>query len=228
MPLAVVEPVSERIALSSGLRLSYVDQGDRMGPVLVLVPGLTDSWRSYQLVLPHLPASIRTIAVSLRGHGDSDKPATGYRTADFAADVADLLSALGVRRAVLAGHSSGSLVAQRFAIDHPDRAEGIVLEGSFSTLRGRREVEELVAATFAPLKYPIAPEFVRAFASGTIARPVPQWFIDVSVQESLKVPARVWREGFTGLLLDDHTPELGAIRAPSLLDMGRQGLADWS
>lgn len=220
LPLAVVEPVSGRIALPSGLRLSYVDHGDRIGPVLLLVPGLTDSWRSYQLVLPHLPASIRTIAVSPRGHGDSDKPETGYRTADFAADVADLLSALGVRRAVVAGHSSGSLVAQRFAIDHPDRAAGLVLEGSFATLRGRKEVEELVASTFAPLKDPIAPEFVREFEGGTIVRPVPRWFIDIMVQEGLKVPARVWRDGFTGLLLDDHTAELGAIRAPSLLVWG--------
>src|SRR5262249_7887466 len=55
----VTTPVSKKIALSNGLGLSYVDQGDRTAPVLVLLPGLSDSWRSYQLVLAHVPASVR-------------------------------------------------------------------------------------------------------------------------------------------------------------------------
>ncbi len=212
-----------RISLPNRVALSYVDQGDENGrPVLVLLPGLTDSWRSYERVLPHLPASNRVIAVSLRGHGDSDRPETGYRTKDFAMDVVELLAMLRIPRAVVVGHSSASLVAQRLAIDNPGRTAGIVLEGSFTTLRGRKEVVEVVASTIAPLQDPVTPEFVRKFATGTISRPVPQSFMDAMVQESLKVPARVWKEAFAGLLLDDHTSELGAIAAPSLLIWGDQ------
>jgi pimeloyl-ACP methyl ester carboxylesterase len=188
----------------------------------VLLPGLSDSWRSYARVLPHVPASIRVIAVSPRGHGDSDKPESGYRTTDFSADVADLLLQLGVTRAIVAGHSSASLVTQRFAIDHPERTAGIVLEGSFVTLRGRRDLEDVVASTITPLVDPIAPDFVRTFAAGTIVRAVPSSFMDSMVRESLKMPARVWREAFAGLLLDDHTLELRRISAPTVLIWGDQ------
>jgi non-heme chloroperoxidase len=116
--------------------LSFVTQGDESGPVLVLLPRPTDSWRSYEPVLERLPSSIKAIAVSQRGHGDSDKPTTGYRVEDFASDVMALLDALGVERAVLGGHSGSCLVARRVAIDKPERVAGLVLEASPTTLRG--------------------------------------------------------------------------------------------
>ena len=64
-------------------------------------------------MLERLPHSIRAIAVSQRGHGDSDKPATGYRVQDFADDAVFLLDALGVDRTVLAGIRSRASVARR-------------------------------------------------------------------------------------------------------------------
>ena len=206
--------------LPNRVTLSYVDQGAAAGPTIVLIPGLTDSWRSYERVLPLLPSSVRVIAVSLRGHGDSDKPESGYRAADFADDVRALLDHLGILRVVAVGHSSAGLVAQRLAIDDPERTVGLVLESSFTTLRGRADLEKIVATTMAPLQDPVDPAFVSRFQSGTVLRPVPGPFLDAMVQESLKVPARVWREGFTGLLLDDHTRELAAIRTPTLLIWG--------
>src|SRR5437899_2257827 len=40
-----------RVTLASGLTLSYADQGDPSGPAVLMLPGPTDSWRSYQPVL---------------------------------------------------------------------------------------------------------------------------------------------------------------------------------
>lgn len=209
------------IRLRNGLELSVVDQGSRSSAAIVLVPGLTDSWRAFELVLPHLPASVRAIAPSLRGHGDSDKPDSGYRTKDFASDVAALLDALELTRAVIVGHSSSGLVAQRFAIDNPARTAGILLEGSLASFRSNPAAEEFVTSTIRALRDPLDPEFVREFAEGT-TRTVPGPFMDTMVAESLKVPARVWRAAFEGLLQDDHTAELGTIRAPALLIWGDQ------
>ena len=87
--------------LRGGPTLSYAEQGDRSGPALVLLPGPLDSWQSHRQVVERMPLTIRTIAVSQRGHGDSDKPPTGYRIEDFAADVVVLLDALRIERAVL-------------------------------------------------------------------------------------------------------------------------------
>ena len=114
------------VTVEGGLTLSYAVQGERDGPVLLLLPGPTDSWRSYEPVLEGLPPSIRAIAVSQRGHGDSDKPPAGYRVEDFAADVVPFLDALGIERAVLAGHSGSCLIVRRVAIDSPERVAGLV------------------------------------------------------------------------------------------------------
>ena len=207
-------------SLPNQVTLSYVDRGDREAPAVVLLHGLTDSWRSFEQVLPHLPASLRVIAPSQRGHGDSDKPETGYRMQDFASDLALLLDALDVQRAVIVGHSSHGLVAQRFAIDHPERTLAIVLEASFATLRGNQDLDEFVKSTISHLTDPIDRGFVRGFQEGTFTKAVPQSFIDAAVRDTLKVPAHVWHAAFDGLLQEDHTAELGSIEAPTLIVWG--------
>ena len=123
--------VLESVELSTGVMLPYVEQGDHAGVPVMLLHGFTDSWRSFEPVLPHLPASIRAFALTQRGHGDADRPATGYLFGDFAADVAAFMDAVGIAQAVIVGTSMGSSVAQRFAIDFPERVLGLVLMGTF-------------------------------------------------------------------------------------------------
>lgn len=208
------------VTLDTGLTLSYAEQGDRAGPVVVLLPGPTDSWRSYQPVFERLPPSIRVIAVSQRGHGDSDKPLTGYGVGDFAADVVPLLDARRIDRAVLAGHSGSCLVARRVAIDRPDRVAGLVLEASPTTLRGDAALEGFVGSIVSDLEDPIDPGFARSFAVDTSSDEVGPEAIEQVVGELLKVPAHVWRETFAGLLRYDDMAELGRISAPTLLLWG--------
>ena len=145
--LATVAPwprMTSTATLDGGLTLSYAEQGERSRQALVLLPGPTDSWRSYEPVLARLPSSVRAVAVSQRGHGDSDKPMTGYRVEDFAADVVPFLDVLGIDRAVLAGHSGSCPVVRRVAIDQPERVAGLVLEASPTTLHGDPRLEEFV------------------------------------------------------------------------------------
>ena len=80
-------------------RLPYVEQGDPAGVPVVLLHGGTDSWRSFEPVLPYLPGSIHAFALTLRGHGDASRPAAGYRPRDFAADVAAFLDSQGLESA---------------------------------------------------------------------------------------------------------------------------------
>ena len=208
------------VTLENGLTLSYAEQGDRAGPVLVLLPGPTDSWRSYEPVLERLPRSLRVIAISQRGHGESDKPVTGYRVEDFAGDVAPLLDALGIERAVLAGHSGSCLVARRVAIDLPERVAGLVLEASPTTLRSDARLEGLVESTVASVTDPIDPDFARSVVIDTSSDELEAEVLDRLVSELLKVPARVWREMFAGLLQYDDMAELQGISAPTLLLWG--------
>jgi pimeloyl-ACP methyl ester carboxylesterase len=202
------------------LTLSYAAQGDPAGPALVLLPGPTDSWRSYAAVLAAIPSTIRTIAVSQRGHGDSDKPASGYRVEDFASDVVPLLDALAIDRAVLAGHSGSCLVARRVAIDAPERVAGLVLEASPTTLVSDPGLRDFIDSIVAGLRDPIDPELARSFVVDTSSDDVDAAVLDELVGELLKVPARVWHETFAGLLDYDDSAELGRITAPTLLVWG--------
>jgi pimeloyl-ACP methyl ester carboxylesterase len=215
----------KHVEIPNGIRLPYVEQGDPSGVPMVLLHGFTDSWHSFERVLPHLPQTIHAFALTQRGHGDADRPATGYRTRDFAADIAAFVNALDLGPAVVVGHSMGSTNAFRFAIDYPELTRGLVLVGAFASYRGNRVAMEFWESAVSRLADPIDSSFVREFQESTLAQPVPPAFLDTIVQESLKVPARVWRAAFEGFLEDDFAGELNRIKAPTLILWGdRDGL----
>jgi non-heme chloroperoxidase len=211
---------SKTVALASGIALDYFEQGGRSGLPLLLLHGYTDSWRSFQPLLAALPADLRVITVSQRGHGDSDKPHSRYDATLLAADLADFMDALGIGAAVIAGHSMGSLVAQRFAIDNPWRTRGLVLLGAFTTLRGNPAVEALWDHVVAALDDPVDSGFVREFQQSTLVRPVPPAFFETIVTESLKVPAHIWRSALRGQLDENVGGDLPGISAPTLVLWG--------
>src|SRR5688572_3701072 len=204
------------------IELPYVEQGDATGVPVVMLHGVTDSWRSFEHVLPYLPDDVRAIAVTQRGHGDAPKPESGYRIEDLAGDVIDLLDELGIERAVLVGHSMGSWVTQRVAIDHPERVTGAVLAGSFGGRPGDAPEMQAFAAEMASVRDPITDQVARDFQDSTVASPLPAGQMDEFVSESLKVPARVWNQTFTGFLEVDHVDGLTRLAAPALLIWGER------
>ena len=124
--------------------------------------------------------------------------------------------------AVVVGHCMGSYIAQRFALDYPDRTLGLVLMGSCTTVRGNPVAIGLWDSVVSTLTDPIDPGFVREFQQSTLAQPVPQALLDTVVQESLKVPARVWKAALAALLDTDFSGELSKITAPTLIVWGDQ------
>jgi pimeloyl-ACP methyl ester carboxylesterase len=213
-------PAIKSVELPNGVRLPYAEQGDPSGVPLLLVHGYAGSWRDFELLLPHLPPSIRALAPTQRGHGDASRPADGYRPRDLAADLVAFLDALRLEAAVLAGGSSGGIVARRFALDHPARTLGLVFLGSPATLRGNPGVQEMWDSDVSRLADPLLPDFVRRFIESTVDRPVPPAFLETVVQQGLKIPARVWKATLKGLLEDDSFAELGRVRAPTLVLWG--------
>lgn len=184
--------------------------------------GITDSWRSFEPVLPYLPPWIRAVSLTQRGHGGSSRPASGYGLADFAGDVVRFLDRLGIERAVIAGHSMGSLVAARFAVDHPGRLAGLILAGTFHRPADNPAVVGYRDGVVAHLTDPIDPSVAVEFQESTLARPVPDAFLDMVVAESLRVPARVWRDAFAGILDNAHVDRLATVTAPTLILWGER------
>src|SRR5581483_8456800 len=215
--------VEQFVDLSTGVRLGYVERGDREGIPIVFLHGVTDSWRSFEPVLPQLPPTFRAFALSQRGHGESSRPEAGYGYADMAEDLRAFLDAMQLPSAVIVGHSMGSLVAQRFAANHPSRVSRLVLIGAFATLHQHPAVGEFIATTIAPLTDPIDPAVALDFQLSTLAREIPAAFLDTVVRESLKVPARVWQAAFEAFATTpDFGHELAAFTAPTLILWGEQ------
>jgi pimeloyl-ACP methyl ester carboxylesterase len=212
--------IRKKLRLSTGVSLPCVEQGNPAGVPVLLLHGVTDSWHSFEPVLPYLPASMHVFALTQRGHGDADRPASGYRTRDFAADLGRFMDAAGIEAAVLVGHSMGATNALRFAIDHPERTLGLVLAGSFASYRANPVVVAFWQSAVSRLQDPIEPALAREFQTSTLARAIPDAFLDHAVRESLKVPARVWRDAFAGFMEDDFADELAKVDVPTLLIYG--------
>jgi pimeloyl-ACP methyl ester carboxylesterase len=206
-------------SLSTGVSLRYAAQGDPSGVPVVLLHGLTDSHPSYAPMTVHLPDHIRAYALTTRGHGDSDKPAHGYELEQQAADVAAFLDAVGHESAVIVGHSMGSYIAQRFAIDHPERTVGLVLMGAFRTFVGHTELEAF-RAEIDHIEDPVPEALAREFQESTIARPLAPGQLEDAIAESRKVPMDVWRAALDGLLHAVPPTDRAMITVPTRILWG--------
>lgn len=94
---------------SDGVRLRYLEAG--RGRPLVLLHGWSQTAAMFRYQIEALSPLFRVIAPDMRGHGQSDKPAHGYRVSRLATDLRELISGLGLSRVNLAGHSMGCAVA---------------------------------------------------------------------------------------------------------------------
>ncbi|MGO4301361.1 alpha/beta hydrolase [Leifsonia sp. RAF41] len=119
-------------------------------PVLAL-HGITANHLSWQLVASALPDT-RVIAPDLRGRGRSGELPGPFTLNDLADDLAGMLDALGVERAVVAGHSMGAFVAVRFAERHPERVVRLVLVDGGLPIPWPRDIppEQVTAVALGP------------------------------------------------------------------------------
>ncbi|HEX5308856.1 MAG TPA: alpha/beta fold hydrolase [Solirubrobacteraceae bacterium] len=111
-----------------GRRAVYRIAGE--GPPVVLVHGMLNSSSHWRQVALELAREHMVIAPDLIGHGDSAAPRGDYSLGAHAASIRDLLTALGVERATIVGHSLGGGVAMQFFYQFPARVERLVLISS--------------------------------------------------------------------------------------------------
>jgi len=135
-----VEPTSLRVPGSDGLTL-HVLEWSREGTPLVFVHGFGNEAHIWDDAASAVAEYYRTVAVDLRGHGDSDRDAERRYDYDFhVADLEAALEKLGIERMVLVGHSLGGRIGTLFAGRHPDRMAGFVIVDSAPELDVRGTV----------------------------------------------------------------------------------------
>ncbi|TDD74596.1 alpha/beta hydrolase [Actinomadura darangshiensis] len=112
-----------------GLRF-HVQECEGDGPVVVFLHGLViDNLSSfyYTLAAPVAAAGAHSVLYDMRGHGRSERPATGYSVQDSVADLFAVLDALGHDRVHLVANSFGGVIALNAALLRPDRVAGLAL-----------------------------------------------------------------------------------------------------
>lgn len=115
-----------RVTASDGAGLFVSDDGPREAQALVFLHSIGcdhGMWAAQAEALD----GYRTICLDLRGHGASDAPAGDYTLDRLAGDVAEVLDALKLERAMVCGLSLGGIVAQALALNAPGRVAGLVL-----------------------------------------------------------------------------------------------------
>lgn len=102
------------------------------GRPLLLLHGFPETHVMWHRVAPALAERFAVVCADLRGYGRSGKPASTpdhapYAKSAMAADMVQLMDALGFRTFSIAGHDRGARVAYRLALDHPARVERLAL-----------------------------------------------------------------------------------------------------
>jgi lipase len=102
---------------------------ERADAVVLAIHGITSNLVTWRAVARELARDTRVsiLAPDLRGRGDSTGLPGPYGLTTHVADMLAVLDHIGVRRAVLAGHSMGAYLAARIAAEHPDRISSLVL-----------------------------------------------------------------------------------------------------
>ena len=209
------------VKLSTGIRMHYAEQGEARGEPIILLHGYSDSWFSFSRVLTPLARETRVYALDLRGHGKTDQPTAGYHMRDLAADVVAFMDAKNIARATVIGHSMGGFVAQQVAAMAPKRVSRLILVGTVRKPANLSEFGELEKAVMS-LADPVPDAFAREFQLSTVYTPVGDEFINRAVEESLRLPARVWKELATGMRATDAAVSLGRSGIPTLVVRGEK------
>tara|TARA_B100000676_G_scaffold306035_2_gene361467 strand:- start:642 stop:1436 length:795 start_codon:yes stop_codon:yes gene_type:complete len=208
-----------RTKSADGTTIRY--QVDGQGPDLVLVHGVGSRLEAWDGVVKSLQEDIRTVRLDLRGHGDSDKPAGRYELSDFVSDTIAVLDDLGIETCHLAGHSLGGLVAQGFALEHPEKLDRLVL---LSTVAGRNEeerarVEQRLALVADGIPGAHFEKSVERWFTDDFRRNNPELIKAYGRQNRSNDP-KAYASAYRVLAQTDLADQLYAITAPTLVATG--------
>ncbi len=128
-----------------GERLCYAEGGDPNGETVLVIHG---NYCSYVAMIPffeELPSSFHVVAPDLRGYGRSSYNHPYSTLKEMSDDLIEFCKVIGIKKAVVLGHSLGGGVAMQFAIDAPEITEKLVLVAPTSVygyplFKGNQEV----------------------------------------------------------------------------------------
>jgi pimeloyl-ACP methyl ester carboxylesterase len=117
---------------TNGIRMRYWRTGDGDKTPIVFSHGGSDNGLCWTRAARALESDYDVVMVDARGHGLSDQPGTDYGPRQSAADLAGLITGLGLERPHLVGHSMGGEISANCAADYPELPRSlVVLDSAF-------------------------------------------------------------------------------------------------
>jgi pimeloyl-ACP methyl ester carboxylesterase len=141
------------VAVAGGSLATYrLGASDPKAPLVLALHGITSTSRTWLATARALGDRAALIAVDLRGRGRSSELPGPCGFDVHVRDVIAVLDALGLERAVIAGHSLGAYIAARLATRRPERVHSLVLVDGGLTIPGTAGVEpdEFIARFLGP------------------------------------------------------------------------------
>jgi 3-oxoadipate enol-lactonase len=194
------------------------------GPDVLLIGGAGDTVESWQFQLDGLADRYRLTAFDNRGAGRTAMPGGSVSAEMMADDAAQILRALGIPSAHVAGFSGGSIIAQELALRHPELVRSLVLQSTWPVMDTYLRAWLLFVrwlVEFAPSERAFLEGFfldiytARAHNDGTVAQ-----FIEEVLAFPHKQSTEDLQRYLDAFLEHDTTDRLPAITAPTLVLAG--------
>ena len=217
------DPQYQYVNLDNGIRLSYVELGDKGGDTVVLIHGATDSYLSFSQVASVLQGKGYHVFIpELRGHGNSDKPEGELYAAELLAeDIAEWMNKAEIKLAHIVGHSLGSMVAQDMAIAHPELVSSLTLIGSAAKFAGNPTIQWLLEGDS---EFPgianlaeVPDDFIRDWTASTN---YDEEFVKRTYTNAANLPNFVWGSVFRGAITADNSETLVSVTVPAQIIWG--------
>lgn len=227
--MVMFEDYRRNVETNDGVSLSVIDIGN--GQPFIILPAWTNAAIEYQPQIDEFARDYRVIAVDMRGHGESDKPQSGYRVSRIAADLRNVLIELEIDDAVIMGHSMGcSVIWAYLDLYGPGRLAKLILVDQAATQLiqpwwsererldfGCRDTPESLFDFCTDLAGPDGEQVTRDLFCGLFTANFSAGEAENVVNEILKMP----RAHAAALMLDHATRDwrdvIAQIRLPTLV-----------
>ncbi len=128
------------ISDSVNINFEYFNSFNPKRNSVLLLHGFTGSLEDWREILGSLNPNFNYIGIDVVGHGKSDSPVNidKYSPQALSKQIGDLLNYLSIEQIIIVGYSMGGRAALNFAINHPNKIRGLILEGTTAGIESEK------------------------------------------------------------------------------------------
>ncbi len=193
-----------------------------MSEPLYMIAGIGSDATSFDRIGEHLSGVCECIGWNLPGYGGTALR-TGYSFPDLTQWLLEDLDTRGYDKAHFLGHSIGGMVAQDFALTHPDRTASVILSGTTHAFGGKDDSfkRAFLDTRLKPLdEGKSMADLAKAFVPQLMGPSVATELVEAAINNMAGVPQAAYREAMQCLVTFDRREDIRTLSVPALLIAG--------